>query len=289
MKLVITEKPKVGHAFAEILGCKAGDRKDGYREGNGYIVTWVFGHLFEMAQPEAMNPEWGGRWRFESLPMVPTQWRITLSQDKKAQFALIRRLAARPDVTELVAATDAGREGELIFREVLEHLDVRKPAFRVWAKTQTVEGVREAFRDMAPLSKYDNLAAAALGRARADWLVGLNATRAYTTRNTAGEVLHCGRVQTPTLALVVNRQREIANFKVTTYYEIEATLAPGFKARRVDEARIEDKKLADAIAKEIEPERAATVVGIDSKDVQTPAPPLFNLSALQQEASRRWG
>ena len=226
LKVVLAEKPSVARDIARVLGCRT--RADGHWTGNGYAVTWAFGHLVAIAEPAAMNPAWAKPWRKEQLPMVPPRWRYEVTKDGKKQFAVIKKLLNAPDTAEIIAATDAGREGEHIFRLIYQRSGSKKPVKRLWIRSLTDEAIREGFRSLEPLEAFDALAAAASSRAHADWLMGLNFTRAYTVHNR--QLCTVGRVQTPTLALLVNRHHEIQNFVSQTYYEVHAVLEPGFTA-----------------------------------------------------------
>jgi DNA topoisomerase III len=289
MKLVIAEKPSVARDIAHVLG--ANERHDACLVGNGYTVTWAFGHLVTIADPQDMNPAWE-KWDLGTLPMLPSPWLYTVLPDKKHQFDAIKKLIHEAEL--VVAATDAGREGEHIFRLIYEHAcgehaGGKVPVKRLWLSSLTDEAIREGFERLQDSALFDPLAAAAKARAHADWLVGLNATRAYTLRN--DEKCTVGRVQTPTLNLIVTRHHEIQGFKPTSYYEIVATLEPGFTAHVVhqNETRIQDLDLAKRILQDLEPVHEATVFSLETKDVRTPPPALFNLLTLQKEANQRWG
>src|SRR5471030_2052924 len=214
--VVIAEKPSVGREIARVLGCR--EQGEGQVAGNGFVVTWAVGHLVGLAQPQDINPAWKS-WDLGVLPMLPTEWRLSVLPRTKNQFEIVERLINSPETVEVVCATDAGREGELIFRNIYEAAGCRKPVRRLWISSLTEEAIREGFGKLRPSSDYDALAAAARGRARADWLVGLNLTRAYSQR--CG-VVSVGRVQTPTLAMIVERDEVIERFVPEAYGEIEA-------------------------------------------------------------------
>ena len=288
MKVVLAEKPSVARDIARVLGCRT--RADGHLTGNGYAVTWAFGHLVEIAEPAAMNPAWAKPWRKEQLPMVPPRWRYEVTKDGKQQFAVIKKLLNAPDTAEIIAATDAGREGEHIFRLIYQRSGSKKPVKRLWIRSLTDEAIREGFRSLEPSEAFDALAAAARSRAHADWLMGLNFTRAYTVYNR--QLCTVGRVQTPTLALLVNRHHEIRNFVPETYYEVHAVLEPGFTAKYVGKnkkTRIDDKTLAVRVYEDIAGVPLAEVTRVETKDTRTPAPALFDLLTLQKEANKRFG
>ncbi len=214
MQLVITEKPSVAQAVARVIG--AGERKDGYMEGNNYIVSWCIGHLVELAQPDAYSDTWK-KWSYESLPMIPEEWQTEVKSGTAAQYKVLKGLMHREDVTAVICGTDAGREGELIFRLVYEMAGCDKPMKRLWISSMEESAIREGFENLRPGSDYDNLYHSALCRQRADWLVGLNGTRLFTVLY-GGKVLKVGRVQTPTLAMLVEREEKIRNFKKEQYY-----------------------------------------------------------------------
>src|SRR5689334_16646238 len=219
MKVVLAEKPSVARELASFLGATA--RADGYFEGQAYQVTWAFGHLVTLKEPEDYDPALK-RWSLETLPIVPEHFGLKLLEGKGArkQFAIIQRLFRSAEM--IIGATDAGREGELIFRYILELAGCTgKPARRLWLSSLTEAAIRDAFRRLRPLSDYDDLYAAARSRSEADWIVGLNATRYYTVRHRSSGVLwSVGRVQTPVLAMIVHRDDEIRTFKPEPFREL---------------------------------------------------------------------
>ena len=206
-QLVIAEKPSVAQGLAAVLG--AGQRREGYLEGNGWLVSWCVGHLAELADAAAYDPAYA-KWRKEDLPILPEHWKFTISPDKRDQFDTLRTLLRREDVAEVVNACDAGREGELIFRTVYALAGCSKPISRLWISSMEDEAIREGFTHLRPGREYDGLHQAALCRSKADWLVGINATRLFSLLY--GCTLNIGRVVSPTLALVVQREAEIAAF-----------------------------------------------------------------------------
>ena len=217
--MILAEKPSVARDIARVLGCR--QQGEGYVAGNGVVVTWAVGHLVGLAQPHEMNPAWKN-WDLGLLPMLPAEWRLSVLPTTKDQFEVVRRLITAPDTGEVVCATDAGREGELIFRNIYEAAGCQKAVRRLWISSLTEEAIREGFRALRPGAEYDALASAARARAQADWLVGLNLTRAYSPR---GAVVSVGRVQTPTLAMIVERDSTIERFVPEPFCEVVATFA----------------------------------------------------------------
>ena len=214
MRLVIAEKPSVAQSIAKVLG--ADERKDGYMEGNGSIVSWCVGHLVELAQPDAYSDAWK-KWTYDSLPMIPEHWQHEVKKDTVAQYRVLKELMHDTRVDSVVCATDAGREGELIFRLVYEQAGCSKPMKRLWISSMEESAIREGFENLKPGSDYDHLYHSALCRQEADWLVGINGTRLFTVLY-GGKVLKVGRVQTPTLAMLVEREAKIMNFKKEQYF-----------------------------------------------------------------------
>lgn len=290
MKVVLAEKPSVARDIAAVLG--ASTKKDGFLEGNGYAVTYAFGHLVQIAEPEVMDSAWGKPWRLEQLPMIPGSWKYRIADKADAQFAVIKKLFCDPATTDIICATDAGREGEHIFRLIYEMTGTKKPIQRLWISSLTADAIKDGFRKLKPGKDFDNLANAASGRARADWIVGLNFTRAYTTINR--QLCTVGRVQTPTLALIVERQNAIDNFKVTPFFEIVATFEPGFIAKYITpgaepQTRLTDKAQAQKILADVVGKDSGTLEKIETKEKKTKAPALYDLLTLQKDANRRFG
>ncbi len=290
MKVVLAEKPSVARDIAAVLG--ATTKRDGYFEGNDYAVTYAFGHLVTLAEPETMNPDWGKPWRVEQLPMIPTNWKYRIVDKSSSQFNVIKKLFSDPATTQIICATDAGREGEHIFRLIYKLSGTKKPVERLWISSLTADAIRDGFKKLKPSSEFDNLANAATARAHADWVVGLNFTRAYTTINR--QLCTIGRVQTPTLALIVERQIAIDNFKTNAFYEILATFEPGFVARYITpgpdpQTRLQDKAIAQGILKTVTPVPEGTVVSVTTVEKRTRAPALYDLLTLQKEANKRYG
>ena len=207
-RLALAEKPSVAQAIAKVLG--ATKRCDGYLEGNGWLVSWCVGHLVELAEPESYDEKYS-KWRYEDLPIFPEKWKYEVSASTRKQFAIVKQLMNREDITEIAECTDSGREGELIYRLVYHKCGCRKPFHRLWISSMEDAAIREGFADLRPSNEYDNLYEAALCRERADWIVGMNATRLFSCLY--GQTLAVGRVMTPTLAMVVMRDAAIDAFK----------------------------------------------------------------------------
>ena len=278
-QLVIAEKPSVAQSLAAVLG--AGQRREGYLEGNGWLVSWCVGHLAELADAAAYNPAYA-KWRKEDLPILPESWRFTIAKDKRDQFDVLRTLLRREDVTEVVNACDAGREGELIFRTVYALAGCSKPISRLWISSMEDEAIREGFAHLRPGREYDGLHQAALCRSKADWLVGINATRLFSLLY--GCTLNIGRVVSPTLALVVQREAEIATFQPEPFYMVELdcdglSLAGDRKA---------SKKEAQEAAARCQGS-AAVVQSVERWEKTEKPPALFDLTTLQREANRTLG
>ena len=278
-QLVIAEKPSVAQGLAAVLG--AGQRREGYLEGNGWLVSWCVGHLAELADAAAYDPAYA-KWRKEDLPILPEHWKFTISPDKRDQFDTLRTLLRREDVAEVVNACDAGREGELIFRTVYALAGCSKPISRLWISSMEDEAIREGFTHLRPGREYDGLHQAALCRSKADWLVGINATRLFSLLY--GCTLNIGRVVSPTLALVVQREAEIAAFQPEPFYTVELdcgglTLAGDRKA---------SKKEAQEAAARCQGS-AAVVQSVERREKTEKPPALFDLTTLQREANRTLG
>ena len=280
MQLVIAEKPSVARSISEVIG--ATEISDGYMEGNGYVVSWCVGHLVELAQPESYGEQWK-KWTYESLPVKPEKWQYEVKPDTKAQYDVLCQLMHRKDVTATICATDAGREGELIFRLVYEMAGCDKPIKRLWISSMEESAIREGFENLQPGSDYDNLYHSALCRQEADWLVGINGTRLFTVLY-GGKVLKVGRVQTPTLAMLVDREAKIMNFQKETYY-MAHILMDGIDAAT---GRIDDKKKADGIAGACRNGQALTTSVVKEEKAAMP-PKLYDLTTLQRDANRLFG
>ena len=240
MKLVLAEKPSVAQSYARVLG--ANKRCDGYLEGNSYIVSWCVGHLVELSQPEVYNESYA-KWRLADLPILPDHWQYQVSESTQKQFAVLKKLMERDDVKSLVCGTDAGREGELIFRLVYHQAGCTKPFQRLWISSMEDQAIKEGFAHLEPSTQYDALYKAALCRERADWIVGMNATRLFSCLY--HQTLNVGRVMTPTLAMVVMRDAEIAAFVAKPFYTVQLGM-DGITAasRRFDDKEDAQKVLA---------------------------------------------
>ena len=277
MKLVLAEKPSVAQSIAKVLG--ATNRQDGYLEGNGYIVSWCVGHLVELAQPESYDERYG-KWTYGDLPILPDNWKYEVSAGTRKQFGILKKLMARDDVASLVCATDAGREGELIFRLVYHQCHCKKPFERLWISSMEDSAIQEGFENLKPGTEYDSLYEAALCRERADWIVGINATRLFSTLY--GQTLNVGRVMTPTLAMAVMREAAIAAFKPEPFYTVQIGL-DGFTA---SSERYKKKSEAEAVGKSCS---VATVTKAERKEKSEKPPALYDLTSLQRDANRVLG
>lgn len=279
MKLVIAEKPSVAMSLAAVLG--ATERKDGYLEGSGYLVSWCVGHLLELAQPEAYKEQYA-KWRYEDLPILPENWKYEVPKDKKKQLALLCRLMKDKRVDSVVCATDAGREGELIFRLVYEYAGCNKPMERLWISSMEDAAIREGFDHLRPGSDYDKLYDAAVCRAGADWMIGINATRLFSVLY--GVTLNVGRVMSPTLALLVQRESDIESFISKPFYVPEITCG-GFTASG---EKMTERSEAEKIRMDCD-HNSAFVRSVE-KQVKTIQPPrLYDLTTLQRECNRIYG
>ena len=285
MVVCITEKPSVARDIASILG--ANSRHDGYFEGNGYCVTWTFGHLCTLKEPADYSPDWK-RWSLRALPMIPPKFGIKLIADKgiEKQFKVISDLIAQAD--EVINCGDAGQEGELIQRWVMQKAKIKCPVRRLWISSLTDESIRKGFQELKPGADFDNLYYAGLSRAIGDWMLGLNATRLYTLKYTQGpgNVLSVGRVQTPTLALIVERHRQIVNFKPEDFWQLKTVYRDvTFNATS---GRFNDQEGAQKALEAITGS-PFTVTSIEKKKGREAPPRLFDLTSLQVECNRRWG
>ena len=277
--LVIAEKPSVAQSYAKNLS--AYKREDGYLEGESCIVSWCLGHLAEYAQPEEYDPKYE-KWQFDDLPILPEAWKLKVSKDKKKQFEVIKTLMSRSDVEYLVNGCDAGREGELIFQRVYDLAGCRKPVKRLWISSMEDAAIQKGFQTMKSEEEYKNLCMAAVCRAQADWLIGMNGTRAYTTRYFKRLVV--GRVQTPTLAMLAERQERIEHFQKEAFYKVALTDG---KLTVVSE-NIANEETAELLAALC---HGSTAVVTQVKKEHTKAfpPRLYDLTSLQREANRYFG
>ena len=281
--LVIAEKPSVGMSLAAVLGAR--ERKDGYVEGNSYIVSWCVGHLVGLADAYEYNEQYG-KWRREDLPIVPGEWKYTVFDGKQKQFNILRTLMNRADVESLVCATDAGREGELIFRFVYHMANCKKPFTRLWISSMEESAIKKGFADMRNGSEYDPLYYSAICRAKADWLIGINATRLFSTLY--NKTLNVGRVQTPTLAMLTERQQKISDFVKEKYHVVSLGMDADGGSITARSVHITDPQEAETIRAAAD-KKAAVCVSL-TKEQKTISPPkLFDLTALQREANRLFG
>ena len=280
MKLVLAEKPSVAQSLAKVLG--ANKRCDGYLEGNGYIVSWCVGHLVELSPPEAYDETYA-KWRLSDLPILPATWKYQVSASTRKQFGILKKLMKRDDVESLVCATDAGREGELIFRLVYHQAGCKKPFERLWISSMEDQAIKDGFAHLEPSIKYDALYEAALCRERADWIVGMNATRLFSCLY--HQTLNIGRVMTPTLAMVVMRDAEIAAFKPKPFYTVQLGLNGITAASR----RFDEKGDAQQLLAKCKETMKAVIKSMDRKEKTERAPLLYDLTNLQRDANRILG
>ena len=277
-RLVIAEKPSVGNSIAAVLGIT--DRKDGYMEGRDYIVSWGFGHLAELANADTYDEKYA-KWRYDDLPIVPANWKYKIPRDKYSQFETLKKLMNRADVSDVINACDAGREGELIFRNIYKMTGCQKPIYRLWISSMEDDAIKQGFRELKDGKEYDNLFAAARCREWADWLVGINATRLFSVLY--HRTLNVGRVVSPTLAILVQREAEIGAFKPEPFYTAELD----FGTFTATSEKFKKKSDADAvIPKENEP---VVVKSVASKEKTEKAPALYDLTTLQRDANRQLG
>lgn len=277
--LVIAEKPSVAQNIAAAL--KVSGRKDGYIEGGGYLISWCVGHLVGLAAADAYGEQYA-KWNYDTLPIFPKEWQYTVAADKGKQFKILKELMHRADVSEVVNACDAGREGELIFRFVYNVANCKKPMRRLWISSMEAEAIRAGFADLKDGADYDALYSSALCRAKADWIIGINATRLFSCLY--HKTLNVGRVQTPTLKMLVDREAQIMSFKKEKYHIVRLD----FDGTEAVSARISDKEKAEELKNAC---RASSAVCVSvSREKKTVAPPkLFDLTTLQREANRLYG
>ena len=284
--LIIAEKPSVARDIARVLHCEK--KLDGGMEGRDYIVTWALGHLVTLADPEAYDKKYV-KWEMETLPMMPDKMKLVVIPQTGKQFRAVKALLFRKDVGSVVIATDAGREGELVARWILEITGCQKPIKRLWISSVTDKAIWEGFEHLRDGREYDNLYRAAAARAEADWLVGINATRALTCKYNAQ--LSCGRVQTPTLAMIARREQEIKEFVPKEYFGLTLKAAGirwSWQDKKSGSYRTFDKERAEKLKKELEG-KALTVTSVEKVSKKQNAPGLYDLTELQRDASRRFG
>jgi DNA topoisomerase-3 len=282
--LVLTEKPSVAREIARVLGCT--NKQKSYFEGPRHVVTWALGHLVELAEPEDYDKKYS-TWRLEDLPIIPRGMRLKVIRQTSHQFRAIQALVKRKDLSELIIATDAGREGELVARWIMELAPWKKPFRRLWISSQTDTAIKEGFASLRPGHAYDNLYDSAVCRAEADWLVGLNVTRALTCKFNAQ--LSAGRVQTPTLAAIVQREQEIRNFKPVDYWTVEADFGL-FRGQwqKEGESRLFQEDGAQAIRAKVQGKKGK-ITALKTKERREPQPLPYDLTELQRDANRRYG
>lgn len=283
--LVIAEKPSVGRDIARVLHCNK--KTNTYIEGKDYIVTWALGHLVTLADPEQYDEQYK-TWNMDTLPMLPEHWKLVVIKQTGRQFHAVKELIFRKDVSDIIIATDAGREGELVARWILDKAGNQKPLKRLWISSVTDKAIREGFQNLRPGKSYEPLYRAAVARAQSDWVVGINATRALTCKYNAQ--LSCGRVQTPTLAMIAAREEEIRTFKPVPYYGLKAAVGgitftwtdpKSGSSRSFDKERIQSLKHASS--------QALLVTDVQKKRKKTFAPTLYDLTSLQREANQKFG
>ena len=293
---MLAEKPSVARDISKVLGATA--RGSGFFHGNGVVVTWAIGHLVHLAEPHQIDPAWK-EWRRSLLPMLPGEWPLIVDEERADQFGVVKKILNSPKIERVVCATDAGREGELIFRQIYAASGSSKPVDRLWISSLTQDAIRRGFQNLQPASGYDDLAAAARARSRADWLVGMNLTRAYTLDHAHSEVLSVGRVQTPTLAMLVEREIAIRDFVPEDYLEVHADFDAGEgrryrgvffrleKGKRQQRLPADGKEAAEIVARA----RAgrADIVSVKRTRHRQPPPRLYDLTELQRHANRLYG
>ena len=280
-RLVVSEKPSVAMAYAKVLGVT--NRKDGYLEGNGYLVSWCVGHLVELAPPNVYDERFV-KWSIADLPILPQKWQYLVSASTKKQFGVLKDLMNRPDVDSIVCGTDAGREGELIFRLVYQQAGCKKPFSRLWLSSMEDSAIRDGFANLKPSTEYDALYQAALCRERADWMVGINASRLFSCLY--GQPLAVGRVMTPVLAMTVVREAAIAAFVPQKFYTVELELTSGCTA---SSRRISEKDAAENLLAECRKEMISTIQKVTRKEKSENPPLLYDLTTLQRDANRLLG
>ncbi len=284
--LILAEKPSVAREIARVLGCQ--QKHKHYMEGPKYVVTWALGHLVELSEPEDYDPKYR-QWSLDDLPLAPERMKLKPIRETSHQLKAISQLAKRADLERLVIATDAGREGELVARWIMELIHWKKPFDRLWISSQTDKAIREGFAALKPGRAYDNLYRSAVCRAEADWLIGLNVTRALTCKH--GASLSAGRVQTPTLAMLIEREREIRAFQSRDYWMLKAELGPFqavWRSSRRPDGRLFDKQEADELLQKLSRARSAKVAQLKQTERSEPHPLAYDLTELQRDANRKY-
>ncbi|AYB39519.1 DNA topoisomerase III [Brevibacillus laterosporus] len=286
-KIVLAEKPSVGKDIARVLKCTK--QGNGYLEGDKYVVTWAFGHLVTLADPEVYGETYKS-WKLEDLPLLPSRLQLTVIRQSSKQYQIVKKLLGRQDITEVIIATDAGREGELVARWILEKAHVKKPVKRLWISSVTDKAITDGFRKLRDGKEYENLYASAVARSEADWFVGINATRALTTKHNAQ--LSCGRVQTPTVAMIAKREEEIQKFVPRPYYGVQAITGNGLKLTWQDQQTKDMKTFTKEKAEKIvesSKNKQAEIIDIQKANKKSYAPALYDLTELQRDANKRFG
>ncbi|MBC8014297.1 MAG: DNA topoisomerase III [Sporomusaceae bacterium] len=284
---VLAEKPSVGRDLARVLQCN--QKGNGYFEGAKYIVTWALGHLVTLADPEVYDEKYKS-WRLEDLPMLPPQLKLVVIKQSGKQYSIVKEQLNRKDVSEIVIATDAGREGELVARWIIEKAHIHKPIKRLWISSVTDNAIKEGFNKLKPGKEYENLFASAVARAEVDWLVGINATRALTCKYNAQ--LSCGRVQTPTLAIIASREEEIKNFRPKEFYGITAAAQNGLKLSwqdsKTNNTKTFDQSVCEKIVAAIK-NKQGSVIEVDKAYKKKFSPQLYDLTELQRDGNKLFG
>lgn len=284
--LVLAEKPSVAKEIARVLGC--GQKQKSYMEGPKYVVTWALGHLVTLAEPEEYDPKYK-TWNLEDLPLLPSKMNLKVMKETSHQFRAVAQLCKRQDIGELIIATDAGREGELVARWIMELVHWRKPFKRLWISSQTDKAIKDGFSSLKPGKDYNNLYASAVCRAEADWLIGLNVTRALTTKYNAQ--LAAGRVQTPTLSMLMEREQEIQSFQSQPYWNVTAdfgTFSALWREKETHDGRVWNRADADAAAARIQ-NGSAKVDKLRTMEKSEPHPQAYDLTELQRDANKKLG
>lgn len=285
-KLVLAEKPSVARDIARVLSCNK--KGNGYLEGNNYIITWALGHLVTLADPEEYNKSYK-TWNLEDLPMLPNEMKLMVIPQSSKQYHAVKEQMLRKDVNEIIIATDAGREGELVARWILEKANIKKPLKRLWISSVTDKAIKDGFNNLKDGKAYENLFQSAKGRAEADWIVGINATRALTVKYNSQ--LSCGRVQTPTLAIIAQREIEIRNFKPRDYYGIVAATKDfklTWQENKTNDTRTFDKAISDKILASLKG-KSCKVIAVEKTLKKTYSPRLYDLTELQRDANKFFG
>ena len=279
--MIVTEKPSVAMSYAKVLGVQG--RQDGYLEGSGYIVSWCIGHLVELAPPSTYDEKYV-KWNVADLPILPQRWQYLVSASTKKQFGILKKLMHRADVESIICATDAGREGELIFRLVYEQAGCKKPVSRLWLSSMEDNAIREGFANLKPSTEYDALYQAALCRERADWMVGINCSRLFSCLY--GQPLAVGRVMTPTLAMAVQREAAIAAFTPEKFYTVSLAFEGDGTA---SSKRFSQKEDAETLLANCRKEVSTVVQKVERKEKNEKPPQLYDLTTLQRDANRLLG